>query len=521
MNRATRETENTIASRRNRHLAMLSHDLKSALTGVISGLKQIETEKLNSSDLKHRDGSLASALEASRLLDGILDIEAIETGQFELNVEVTNLEGFLAEIYRRWTARAEWKNLSLKVFMDSDLPKTVELDRGRLSRVLGNLLDNAIKYTETGKVELSVNLKDNSELSFTICDDGTGFSEEALDSLFKFRGRPANSTKPGSGLGLYISQSLLSQMGGEIKICNRPGRGAEAVVIVQTDIKEHFVEDDEHAASVSVFPSTKLPDLSGLSILLAEDNITNQMVVTQMLDAMGAQFEIASDGVEALEKFEAHDFDVMLLDIEMPRLSGLDVIRAVRSRTDKKRAKSIIALTAYAMREHREKISSAGADGLIAKPILGIEDFGIDILNYHQKSTSLSKTVLAEVPADTNAGAPAHDALIDMTIYNNLEASIGKDTMVELLSKVTIDFQSVRDGVSNGIDARDKNVIAASSHVLISVAGAIGAVSTQEAAQALNKACHHGDWTEIGTHSDTCLTNIEELLKFAQRIIHR
>jgi len=337
MDHASREQDNSPANRRNRHLAMLSHDLKSALTGVIGGLKQIETEKLNNIDLKHRDGALASALEASRLLDGILDIEAIESGQFELNVEITNLEGFLAEIYRRWTARAEWKNLNLKVFMDGDLPKTVEIDRGRLSRVLGNLLDNAIKYTESGKVELSVHMEDTNKLAFTICDDGVGFSEEALDSLFEFRGRPANSTKPGSGLGLYISQSLLSQMGGEIKICNRNGRGAEAVVIVKTDIVERPLDDENQTASISVFPSTKLPDLSGLSILLAEDNITNQMVVTQMLDAMGAHFEIASDGVEALEKFETHDFDVLLLDIEMPRMSGLDVIRSVRSRTDKKR----------------------------------------------------------------------------------------------------------------------------------------------------------------------------------------
>ncbi len=516
MDNASREPENTPAGRRNRHLAMLSHDLKSALTGVIGGLKQIETEKLSGPDLKHRDGALASALEATRLLDGILDIEAIESGQFELNVEVTNLEGFLAEIYRRWTARAEWKNLTLKVFMDGDLPKTIDLDRGRLSRVLGNLLDNAIKYTDAGKVELSVHLEGTSQVAFSICDDGTGFSEEALDSLFEFRGRPPNSTKPGSGLGLYISQSLLSQMGGEIKICNRPGRGAEAVVVVQTNIAEQSAREAiETTASVSVFPSTKLPNLSGLSILLAEDNITNQMVVTQMLDAMGAQFEIASDGVEALEKFEAHDFDVLLLDIEMPRLSGLDVIRSIRSRTDKKRAKTIVALTAYAMREHREKISGAGADGLIAKPILGIEDFGIDILGYHHKAGSDGASAGTQ-DADGGPSADAGDGLIDMQIYGKLEETIGADTMDELLSKVAIDLISVRDGITEGLKASEQSKIGASSHVLISVAGAIGAVSTQEMAQRLNKACHHGQWSEVAEGSAQCLTNIEELLRFAK-----
>ncbi len=519
MDNASREPGKLPVSRRNRHLAMLSHDLKSALTGVLGGLKQIETEKLNNTDLRHRDGALAAALEATRLLDGILDIEAIESGQFELNIEVTNIEGFLAELYRRWTARAEWKNLNLKVFMDGDLPKTVELDRGRLSRVLGNLLDNAIKYTESGTVELSVNMIDQTCLAFTVCDDGPGLSEEALDSLFEFRGRPANSTKPGSGLGLYISQSLLSQMGGEIKILNRESGGAKAVVKVNTSIREIASNDANQAASVSVFPSTKLPDLSSMCILLAEDNITNQMVVTQMLDAMGAQFEIASDGVEALEKFEANDFDVVLLDIEMPRMSGLDVIRSVRSRTDKKQANTIIALTAYAMREHREKISNAGADGLIAKPILGIEDFGVDILNYYEKSRSSSAARNEAKDAEANTPQDVSGDLIDMSIYETLEVNIGKDTMSELLSKVRIDLTTVRGNIEKGMKTQDKKTIGAGSHVLISVAGAIGAVSTQNAAQGLNKACHHGDWPEISALSATCLTKITELLNFAEQKI--
>ena len=312
MDRVSSEAKEASDSRRNRYLATLSHDLKSALTGVIGSLKQIETEKLGAHDLKHRDGALAAALEASRLLDGILDIEAIESGDFSLNNEVTNIEGFLAEIYRRWNVRATWKNLSLKVFMDGVLPTLVEIDRGRLSRILGNLIDNSIKYTESGLVELSTRMESNNKLVFTISDEGSGFSEEALDSLFEFRGRPANSAKPGSGLGLYISQSLLAQMGGEIKVRNRPGSGAEVVVSIPTDVTETPVNEDEVSASVSVIPSMVLPDLSGLNILLAEDNITNQMVVTQMLDAMGARFEIASDGVDALEKFELQDFDVLL-----------------------------------------------------------------------------------------------------------------------------------------------------------------------------------------------------------------
>lgn len=519
MDTVQREKENTPEGRRNRHLAMLSHDLKSALTGVIGGLRQIDIAKLDPKNTKFREGALASAIEASRLLDGILDIEAIEAGNFEINIETTNLESFLAELHRRWTARAEWKDLALKVYMEGNLPKTVDLDRGRLSRVLGNLIDNAIKYTENGKVELSVHADDANTLAFTVRDDGPGFSEEALDSLFQFRGRPDSSTKPGSGIGLYISQSLLSQMGGEVKIGNRVAGGTEAVVLVQTDLGKNAAEAELSTASVSVFPTTKLPDLSNLHVLLAEDNITNQLVVTQMLDAMGAKFEIASDGVEALEKFELFNFDVLLLDIEMPRLSGLDVIRSVRARKDAQRNKTIIALTAYAMREHRERIAAAGADGLIAKPILGIEDFGIDILNHYNRVTSETASH-EDIPAEATENSDA-GSLIDFEVYESLEKSIGSETMNELLSKVLTDLSSVKHGIETGLATEDVKKVGSSSHVLISVAGAIGAVSTQSDAQALNKACHQNDWSIVTLHAEACLTKITELLKFAEGKIHQ
>lgn len=515
MDQAKRTKPSPTQDRRNRYLAMLSHDLKSALTGVIGGLRQIEITGLNDKDLKHRDGALASAVEASRLLDGILDIEAIETGRFELNIETTNLQNFLSELHRRWTARAEWKDLSLKIFMEGRLPETVELDRGRLSRVLGNLIDNAIKYTETGTVELSIHVDDEKYLVFTISDDGPGFSEEALDNLFEFRGRPETSNKPGSGLGLYISQSLLQQMDGDIRIRNRPDGGAEATVVTRLDGEIKTNKDAPASASVAVFPSTKLPDLTGLHVLLAEDNMTNQLVVTQMLDAMGARFEVASDGVEALAKFEENEFDVLLLDIEMPRLSGLDVIRAIRARKDERNSQTIIALTAYAMREHRERIASAGADGLIAKPILGIEDFGIDILSAYRKSEA------ADAIDKEIATTPEAEELIDESIYLALEKSIGPETMNELLSKVLEDLSSVREGFVAGIKSSDERSIASSSHVLISVAGAIGALSTQHDAQSLNKAAHQGDWSVIRLHASSCLTKIEELLRFAESRLNR
>lgn len=137
---------------------------------------------------------------------------------------------------------------------------------------------------------------------------------------------------------------------------------------------------------------SNLSRLQGMSVLLAEDNVTNQLVATQMLGNLGATVDVASDGAIALERLAQNSYDILLVDIEMPRVSGLDVIRSVRSSAGELANAPVIALTAYAMQEHREKIRKAGADGLIPKPIISIEQFGADILNYMDEGVKRRST---------------------------------------------------------------------------------------------------------------------------------
>ncbi len=219
-------------------------------------------------------------------------------------------------------------------------------------------------------------------------------------------------------------------------------------------------------------------------ILLAEDNITNQMVATQMLDALGARVDVANDGAEALEMIEAKAYDLFLIDIEMPRVSGLDVIRAIRKADTPLCDAPVIAVTAYALREHREKISEAGADGLIPKPLLGIEQFGRDIVNLAEKN--YQRGADAEKPEPETD--PAASGPVTMSVFKALEDSIGPEAMADLLGKIDIDLGRAADEVRGGMAALDKAAIASATHVLISVAGAIGAADLQKLAQKLNGA---------------------------------
>ncbi|SEA76872.1 response regulator [Rubrimonas cliftonensis] len=218
-------------------------------------------------------------------------------------------------------------------------------------------------------------------------------------------------------------------------------------------------------------------------VLLAEDNITNQMVATQMLDALGAKVDVANDGAEALEMIAAAPYDLFLIDIEMPRVSGLDVIRSIRNSTAPLCDAPVIAVTAYALREHREKITEAGADGLIPKPLLGIEQFGRDIVNLADRGgAGVGRAAAAEPPRVEQPEGPA-TAIVSMEIYGQLKDAIGEDAMADLLGKIDGDLAAAHDRLSSGVSDGSRDEIAAASHVLISVAGAIGATPLQVLAQ--------------------------------------
>lgn len=497
-----------------RYLAMLSHDIKSAISGVIGALQQLESAGLDAPGRKYRDGALESALAAARLLDGALDLEAIDRKEFQLQLEEVSIDSFLSELHRRWNAAASAKWIELHFRRDTNLPDSATIDRGRLSRALGNLIENAIKYTDTGSVELTIGRDGEHGLIFSITDNGPGFSPDALQTLFQFRGRPETASKPGSGLGLYIAHTVVEQMNGRIDVSNRAG-GTGACVQMRlpnavTPLRQGPQPDRESDFSVAVLPSSSLPDLSHLYILLAEDNATNQLVASQMLEAMGARFEVASDGIEALKLFERHDFNLLLLDIEMPRMSGLQVIQTIRARNDARANVTIVALTAYAMREHRERIAAAGADGLIPKPILGIENLGEAILGYAKRRTQEEAALAQDIGSES-------DEIVDHSVIDMLAASIGAEKMTELLQKVGSDLRNVRSGISSGIDAKDTNAIRAASHVLISVAGAIGANRTQHLAEALNRAAHADDASELSRMSRTCMTSIDDLLEVVEK----
>jgi CheY-like chemotaxis protein len=264
--------------------------------------------------------------------------------------------------------------------------------------------------------------------------------------------------------------------------------------------------------------------LKGRRVLLAEDNITNQMVATQMLDALGMRVDVANDGAEALEMIERHKYDIYLIDIEMPRVSGLDVIRAIRESPPPLCEAPVIAVTAYALREHREKIAEAGADGLIPKPLIGIEQFGRDILGFserarrratpHEGAMSVNGTSDQAHREDEEESKTAGP--VSLAVFNSLAEAIGADAMKDLLTKIDTDLEKAAADMQAAASAEDLKAVSGATHVLVSVAGAVGAQNLQRLSQKLNAVANGRAEGDMGALSSDVAMQVMVLRSFVQ-----
>lgn len=479
---------------------LLSHDLRSTLSSIKGSLRMLEeAEGSDGADLQLQR-AVAAAGHLEDLLNSAFDAVADPETLSGAPEETCNLGEELRQIANYWRGIASEKQARISFSVFNEAGDHVIASRLGLHRVLNNVLNNAIKYAAGGQVAVSCSKVAGDRVVIRVADSGPGFSDEALRRIFSFRGRPVNSARDGSGMGMYIAKYFVDAMHGEIKAGNGPDGGA---------VVEVFLPVVQVQANAGVEKSSILPDLSHLKILLAEDNKTNQMVVTQMLSTLGAQFSLASDGVEALRLFESEAFDLALLDIEMPRMSGLELIRHIRDHGDARAALPIAALTAYVMPEHRERILEAGAQAIIAKPIKGLAELGTEILALQRRSGNGPVVESAELGE------------IDTGIFEELRVTMGDETMAELAVKLAEDLDRVCRHLDSAAETLDINSIRSNSHVLVSIAGVIGAVNLQRRAEMLNAAAKKPEQEGLRELVLQCIAGIRLIQTFVQEKFRR
>ena len=477
--------------------ALLGHDIRAALSDVLGGLRLIDLDRVDGETRAQLERMRAAGEMLARLLEEGLHVFGVAEGSQASNVQLPRL---LRDVQVRWSARAREKGLDFVLSEEGMLPQVISADRIGLERMLSNLLSNAVKYTDAGRVQLTVRRTAESGLAFTVEDDGPGFSEAALRQLFRFAGRPSGMAKPGEGLGLHIAKELATRAGGDLTVANRTRGGATVTLTLPPDCLRTATAGGEATLQRG------LPDLSRHRVLVAEDSLTNQLVLRRMLESLGAEVTVAADGVEAVQALERECFDLALIDIEMPRLSGIDVIRTLRAMAGPQARIPVLAVTAYVLRANREAIHTAGADAIFAKPVGGVETLGAAIVRVMQRSAAEGEAT-PEPPA------------LALAQFERLMEVAGADAAPELLRRLIEDLRHVERQLHHALAAPDWGEIRAQTHVLIALAGAVGAVRLQHRAEAMNADAHRRDAAATAETAPVLLALLDDLILFVARRI--
>lgn len=355
-------------------LANMSHEIRTPLTAIIGFSETLMEEKNKAGDWKSYLGSIVrNGKHLHQLINDILDLSKIEANQLSIEQMPVSACQLLAEIDSLMGERARSKGLKFEIIGEYPIPEFILSDPTRLRQILINLCGNAIKFTADGRVTLRVKYqKDINQMEFNVEDSGIGMSAEQISELFKpFKQADASTTRKfgGTGLGLYISKQLSERLGGSLCVESLPGVGSRFSVLINTgDISRGgWINSREEASTkaAAIYSDTTIPRLTG-NVLLAEDNPDNQQLISLHINKTGANVTIVENGKLAVKEGLTGSFDLILMDMQMPIMGGIEAIKELR---DANCRTPIATLTANAMKEDVEKSEKAGATDFLTKPI--------------------------------------------------------------------------------------------------------------------------------------------------------
>ncbi|KKL70012.1 hypothetical protein LCGC14_2109160, partial [marine sediment metagenome] len=441
------------------------------------------------------------------LLNDVLDISKIEAGRMELENASFGMRSLIEDLRHSMLPQARAKGLEFHCRLSEDTPDMLNGDSGRLMQVLLNLLDNAIKFTEKGSVTLEVTLaggkagmqadSDSVSIRFRVTDTGIGIERDKIESVFhSFTQADGSTTRQygGSGLGLAISSQIVRLMHGELVVESSTGAGSTFSFKAEFG-PEHSegeegpglglaVAEEPSVSAVSAgsagYATDEKTGAKGLNILLAEDNAINQLFATKSLEKAGHTVTCVNNGMDVLKELEKDRFDVLLMDIQMPKMDGFEATRHIRSHHGNRFDPNIpiVALTAYAMSDDRAKCLNSGMDWYLSKPF---------------KASSLTEAVESVARGEGLSGevTGANSWVADGSSIN-LEAALGlmdgdeevlRQIMIEFVQKMPLQIQQLEESIK----LKSAREITRKAHSIKSALGSVGAITAKDFAHSVER----------------------------------
>ncbi|RIJ25979.1 response regulator [Henriciella barbarensis] len=357
-------------------LANMSHEIRTPLNGVLGMAQTLVHGDLTGVQREQVSIILDSGRALMVLLNDILDLSKIEAGKLEITPVASDLRHKLSSLFKLHEALAEEKGIKLKLFVHPDVPSSLIFDPVRLRQCVGNLISNAIKFTEQGEVMIVVSSapgedEETQRVTIHVSDTGCGIAENKLDKIFdSFSQEDGSTTRKfgGTGLGLSITRKLAQMMGGDVSVVSQQGRGSVfTLTFAAQDVSAPY--SPQPTKTVQIREPRPRTSLSGCRALVVDDNAINLRVAKTFLEHYDVEVTLANDGNEALDKLSHQPFDIVLMDIHMPSLDGAEAFRRLRMSASPNRLIPVLALTADSMAGDRERYLGMGFDGYVSKPI--------------------------------------------------------------------------------------------------------------------------------------------------------